>query len=68
MNRSDHTERYLRVRQILEILPVSRSTFYAMIRDGRFPPPARRLSSRCTLWRERDVYAALENQELASLT
>lgn len=48
------TERFLRIKQILEIVPIGRSTVWKMVSEGRFPRPLK-LSERCTVWRETDV-------------
>jgi predicted DNA-binding transcriptional regulator AlpA len=53
-------DRYLRVRQILELFPVSRSGFYNLVNAGKMPRPALRLGSRCTMWRESEVRAAID--------
>ena len=53
-------ERYLRVRQILEILPVSRGQFYILVAQGKLPKPVARVGNRCTLYRESEVRAAVE--------
>lgn len=53
-------DRYLRVRQILEILPVSRGQFYILVAQGKLPKPVARIGKRCTLYRESEVRAAVE--------
>ena len=53
------TERLLRLNQVLARVPISRATWYAGIRDGRFPPPVK-LGARISAWRERDVLALLD--------
>ena len=58
-------DRFLRVRQILNFLPVSRSTFYQMVADGRLPLQPVRLSSRCTVYRESEVREAIERMAAA---
>jgi hypothetical protein len=40
------------------VLPVSRSTWWAGVADGRFPQPVR--LGRCTMWRTSDIQALLE--------
>jgi len=44
----------LRLKQVLELIPVSKSTLWQWLKDGKFPEPTR-LSSRCTVWREDDI-------------
>lgn len=50
---------FLRLNQVLEVIPVSRSTWWAGVKDGRFPKPVK-LSPRCTAWRAKDVLALAE--------
>ncbi len=54
--------RYLRLRQILgdaklnipAIIPVSKSTWWAGVKSGRFPTP-HKLGARTTVWAESDI-------------
>jgi prophage regulatory protein len=48
------SKRYLRLPQVLERIPVSKSTWWAGIRKGIFPQPIK-LSPRVTVWLEEDV-------------
>ena len=58
---------YLRQHQILgdkrrgipPIYPVSKSTWWAGIKDGRFPKPVK-LSARCVAWRVEDIRTLVE--------
>lgn len=48
---------FLRLRSILAPagpIPVSKSTWWAGVRDGRFPKPTK-LGSRITVWRAEDI-------------
>ena len=57
---------YLRLKQIIgdkkskppipALIPVSKSTWWAGVRSGRFPQPVR-LTKRCTMWRVEDILA-----------
>jgi prophage regulatory protein len=51
--------RLLRIRQVLEIVPVSRSTIWQWVRDQKFPAPVR-LGDRVTVWRETEVLRHIE--------
>jgi len=63
------TERLLRLSQIIgdrkanpptqPIIPVSKSTWWAGVADGRFPQPVR-FGSRITCWRKSDVIELVE--------
>lgn len=48
------SKRYLRLPQVLERIPVSRSTWWAGVKTGRFPQPVK-LSPRVTVWLEEDI-------------
>lgn len=60
---------FLRIKQILgdrradppipAILPVSKSTWWQGVRDGRFPTPVK-LSARTTAWRASDIRKLLK--------
>ncbi|QDZ00115.1 AlpA family phage regulatory protein [Nitratireductor mangrovi] len=41
-------------------IPVSKSTWWAGIKDGRFPRPVK-LGARITVWRVEDIRALIEN-------
>jgi len=56
---------YVRLKSILAPdgpLPISRSGFWAGVRDGKYPRP-RKLSSRVTVWKATDILALLERIE-----
>lgn len=42
-------------------IPVSKSTWWAGVKDGRFPKPIK-LSPRVTVWRETEVLALLDRE------
>lgn len=42
------------------IVPVSKSTWWAGVRSGRYPQPTRALGERITAWRVEDVIALIE--------
>jgi predicted DNA-binding transcriptional regulator AlpA len=48
------TEGLLRLSQILNFVPVSASTWWAGVKDGRFPKPIK-LSPRVTVWTVADI-------------
>jgi prophage regulatory protein len=58
---------YLRLSQIVgdkkagiaAIFPVSKSTWWAGVKSGRYPQPVK-ISERCTAWRVEDVLALIE--------
>jgi predicted DNA-binding transcriptional regulator AlpA len=50
---------FLRLSQVLEIIPVSRSAWWAGCKNGRYPKPVK-LGPRTTAWRTADIAALLE--------
>jgi len=52
----------MRLKQVLTVVPVSRSTWFSGVRSGRFPKPVR-LSPRCVAWRGRDIAQLIEGSE-----
>jgi len=56
-------DRFLRLNQIVPtLIPISKSTWWAGVRAGRFPKPVK-LSSRVTVWRASDIRALIENKK-----
>ncbi len=56
---------YLRLPQILEIIPVSRSTWYRGVKSGRYPQSVR-LSARAAGWKIETVKNCVAELESAS--
>ncbi len=50
----------LRLKTVLKLIPVSPATWWAGVRNGRFPQPIR-LGPRTTCWRRRDILALIED-------
>lgn len=53
---------FLRLRSIIAPdgpIPVSKSTWWAGVKDGRFPEPVK-LGARITVWRVEDIRALIE--------
>ena len=46
--------RLLRVNEVLQLVPIGRSTWWVGVREGRFPKPVK-LSPRVTCWRGEDI-------------
>ena len=53
--------RMLRVKEVLEILGVGKTTLYEMIKDGRLSKPLR-IGKRAVGWPSTDIDAYLESQ------
>lgn len=52
---------FLRLPQVLAVFPVSKSTWWAGVKSGRYPKPVRTLSRRITAWRIEDIRALIES-------
>ncbi len=62
---------YLRLSQIIgnlksnppipPIIPVSKSTWWAGVKSGRYPKPVRTLGQRITAWRVEDIRSLIQN-------
>ena len=56
---------FLRLPQVLALIPVSKSAWWAGCKDGRYPKPVK-LATRTTAWRAEDIAALVQrlgNQE-----
>lgn len=42
------------------VIPVSKSTWWAGVKSGRYPPPIRSLGLRITVWRVEDIRALID--------
>ncbi len=49
----------LRLRQVLNLVPVAASTWWAGVRTGKFPKPVK-LGPRTTCWKARDILDMIE--------
>ena len=54
--------RYLRLNKVLELIPVSRSTWYHWIQRGVAPQP-KKLSVRVAAWKVQDIKDLLEEMD-----
>ena len=48
----------LRLPQVLELIPVGKSTWWAGVKSGRYPPPVK-LGPGITVWRSADILALI---------
>ena len=51
---------FLRLPQILAIIPISKSAWWEGCRTGRFPKPVK-LGPRTTVWRAEEIKAFIDN-------
>lgn len=49
---------FLRLSGVLALIPVSKSTWWAGVKSGRFPKPVK-LGKRITAWRAEDIRALI---------
>ena len=49
-----HTSRLIRLKEVLDLLPISKSTWWDGVRTGKYPTPVK-LGDRITCWRLEDV-------------
>jgi len=54
----------LRLPQVLALIPVSRATWYAGVKNGRYPKPVS-LGPRCVAWRAREIQRLVSEGVLA---
>lgn len=50
---------FVRLPTVLSVYPVSKSTWWAGIKTGRYPKPVK-LGQRTTAWRVEDIHALIE--------
>lgn len=50
---------FMRIRQILQIIPVGKSTWWQGVREGRYPAGVK-LGPRTTAWRVEDIRQLIE--------
>ena len=58
------TNAILRIKSVMEVTGLSRSTIYAYVSDGKFPK-ARKLGVRAVGWLAEDVFQWLSEREVA---
>jgi prophage regulatory protein len=55
---------FVRLATVLTVIPVSKSTWWQGIREGRFPQPVK-LGRRITAWRVEDIRALIDGRSWA---
>ena len=51
---------FLRVKEVLKIFPIGKSTWWDGVKEGRFPKPVK-LGARTTAWNIADIRSLVEN-------
>jgi len=54
------TERLLRIKQVMQVVPLGRSTIWLKVKQGKFPQPVK-LSERCTAWKESEIMSWMDS-------
>lgn len=57
---SEPVDRFLRVKDVAELLGISRSTIYSMVQKGQFPAPVK-LTPNTVVWRQSVVVAFMDS-------
>ncbi len=55
MKKNDDAEQLIRLNQVLELIPLAKSTWWEGVRAGRYPKPVK-LGDRITCWRLEDIH------------
>ena len=45
------------------LIPIGRSTWYAGVRDGRYPKPYKGLGQRIAVWRAEDIMKLIDDSQ-----
>ena len=51
---------FLRLKQVLTVIPLGKTCWLDGVRSGRFPKPIK-LSARCTAWRAEEIRELIRN-------
>jgi predicted DNA-binding transcriptional regulator AlpA len=57
---------FVRLQQILAVIPYGKSTWWAGVKSGRFPKPVK-LSIRRTAWKAEDIHALIKRLSAAAM-
>jgi prophage regulatory protein len=50
---------FLRLTQVLDVIPVGKSSWWAGVKSGRYPKSVK-LSANCTAWRAEDIHTLIK--------
>lgn len=51
---------FVRLPQILAVIPVGKSTWWAGCKSGKFPKPIKTLGANTTVWKVEDIHALIK--------
>ena len=60
MNHKENDTYYIRLSEILTIIPISKSTWWRKVKTGEYPQPIK-FGERIRAWKASEVYAIAEN-------
>ena len=49
---------FVRLTQVLEVIPIGNTCWWEGVKSGRYPKPVK-LSMRCTAWKAEDIHALI---------
>ena len=58
-------EGFIRLPDVLRVIPVSKSTWWAGVKSGRFPAPTKRFGPKVAAWNVADIRALLTREDAA---
>jgi prophage regulatory protein len=50
---------FVRLAQVLTVIPLGKTCWWEGVKSGRYPKPVK-LSERCTAWRAEDIHALIK--------
>ena len=59
--KAEKRDRLIRLKEVLELIPVSKSTFWNWVASGRAPAPIR--LGRCTCWKLSSILEMMDNKD-----
>jgi predicted DNA-binding transcriptional regulator AlpA len=51
---------FVRLSQVLTVIPIGRSTWWAGVKSGKYPKSIK-LSIRCTVWKAEDIHGLIKD-------
>lgn len=57
---------FMRIKDVLKIIPVGKTTWWGGVKSGKFPQPVK-LGGRCTAWRVDDIQKLIDSINSGSL-
>lgn len=51
---------FIRLPQVLKMIPVSKSTWWAGVKSGRYPKPVKNLGKRISAWKVEEILKFIE--------